>query len=267
MGLAAGFAQKFGSIGARLARVLHKLPLELVAIVGRYALYATASETRLPEPPQRLAEYWVGQPASEPASPHACMAISPDGPIWVATGTCVRVFREGGGELPVFVGSHGAMELLGMAFDHQGQVFIASKKLQCVLVYRDNFPARVISFVRSFGVPQGQGPFDPFGVALDSDRGLVYVTDHRSSCVRVFDRDHGVQTRRFGSLGTGFGKLCLPTHIAVHPTTRQVFVVDGGNHRIQVIQQVFGCCLNHGVAFICCFGLLFERAWSTYTGF
>src|SRR5206468_2376257 len=78
----------------------------------------------------------------------------------------------------------------------------------------------------------------PVGVAIDSARKRLYVvdaggvdnTDHK---VRVLDLDSGKLLSEIGTRGSGPGEFNLPRDATV-AADGQLYVVDGGNFRVQV---------------------------------
>lgn len=78
----------------------------------------------------------------------------------------------------------------------------------------------------------------PSGLAVTPSGDRVYVVDtggvdNQDHRVRVFDGATGKHLLDFGSRGDGPGELNLPRDIAVAPDGT-LFVVDGGNFRVQV---------------------------------
>ena len=71
----------------------------------------------------------------------------------------------------------------------------------------------------------------PTGLAFEPQEGVLYVVDTLANEVCVFDLS-GTMVRRFGSLGTGEGRLNYPTHVFVDDQ-RRVYVTDSMNFRLQ----------------------------------
>ena len=88
--------------------------------------------------------------------------------------------------------------------------------------------------VKSFGTKEGQFTY-PRGVAISQD-GHILVTDNHRLQKLTFEGDC---VKSVGSSETGNGPLQLysPIGITVHPTTGQIFIADGNNHRIQVLNK------------------------------
>ncbi|HEY9070201.1 MAG TPA: IPT/TIG domain-containing protein, partial [Candidatus Ozemobacteraceae bacterium] len=68
-------------------------------------------------------------------------------------------------------------------------------------------------------------------LAVDNERGLVYVSDRAEGLISVFTTS-GAFVRRVGSPGTGAGQLQQPAGLKV-ATDGSLWVVDAGNARIQ----------------------------------
>ncbi len=123
---------------------------------------------------------------------------------------------------------------LGIDVDGRGSLYVADVTLRAVLVYdRDG------KFLRKVGGPQF---FDRLAsVTVDADGRRIYVVDiggvasenHR---VRVFDAISGEHLQDIGKRGTGPGEFNLPRDLAIGKDG-QLYVVDGGNFRVQVFDR------------------------------
>ncbi len=123
---------------------------------------------------------------------------------------------------------------LGIDVDGAGNLYVADVTLRAVLVYdRDG------RFLRKIGGPQS---FDRLAsVTVDAAGSRVYVVDiggvssenHR---VRVFDAVSGAHLQDIGRRGTGPGEFNLPRDLATGKDG-QLYVVDGGNFRVQVFDR------------------------------
>ena len=123
---------------------------------------------------------------------------------------------------------------LGVDVDSNGEVFVADVTLRKVMVYDIDG-----KFLRSIG---DKTMFDRISsVTVSPDAKRVYVVDiggvgsenHR---VRVFDSKTGKHLLDIGKRGFGDGELNLPRDVAIGKNGR-VYVVDGGNFRVQVFDQ------------------------------
>ena len=120
---------------------------------------------------------------------------------------------------------------LGIDVDRAGNLYVADATLRAVMVYdRDG------TFLRRIG---GEKMFDRISsVTVDPDGKRVYAVDiggvasenHR---VRVFDGASGAHLFDIGKRGRGPGEFNLPRDLAVG-RDGHLYVVDGGNFRIQV---------------------------------
>lgn len=125
------------------------------------------------------------------------------------------------------------MKPLGVASDEQCRVYVVDATLRQVLVYDAEG-----KYLSSIGEAEGfrhisHVAVDPAGEkAYIVDTGGVESRDHR---IRVYETASGRHVRDIGSRGNEAGQLNLPRDIAL---TRdgQIYVVDGGNFRIQVFK-------------------------------
>jgi len=123
---------------------------------------------------------------------------------------------------------------LGLDVDATGNVYVADATAKAVMVYdRDG------KFLRKIGGPKY---FDRLSsVTVDSAAQRVLVIDiggvasehHR---VRVFDAITGNHLFDIGKRGSGPGEFNLPRDAAIGKNG-QIYVVDGGNFRIQVFDR------------------------------
>lgn len=123
---------------------------------------------------------------------------------------------------------------LGISTDDQCNLYVADTTLKRILVYnRDG------QYQRTLGGPDmfdrlSHVAVDPAGTTVFAvDTGGVSSSNHH---IRVFDAISGTHIRDIGERGEGPGQFNLPRDIEV---TRDglVYVVDGGNFRVEVLQQ------------------------------
>ena len=93
-------------------------------------------------------------------------------------------------------------------------------------------------------VDEGETMGSPWGIAFSRD-GMWAVTDESNHCVWLFDREDQL-VRRFGSDGTGNGKLKSPFGIAFD-SDNHLYVTDYGNHRIEKFDTNGGYLFQFGV--------------------
>lgn len=122
----------------------------------------------------------------------------------------------------------------GIDVDAAGNLYVVDGSAKAVMVYD---PAGV--YVRKFGGPNALQR--PIGVAVEKASSRVYVVDaggvdsqdHR---IRVFDGKTGESLFDFGKRGTAPGEFNLPRD-AAFGRDGMLYVVDGGNFRIQVFTR------------------------------
>jgi len=123
---------------------------------------------------------------------------------------------------------------IGISVDGSGNLYVADTTAKYIMVYdRDG------KFLRKFGGPDF---FDRLSsVKVDKKGERAYAVDiggvssehHR---VRVFDAQTGKHLFDFGKRGSGDGEFNLPRDVAIGKDN-QLYVVDGGNFRIQVFDK------------------------------
>lgn len=123
---------------------------------------------------------------------------------------------------------------LGIDVDSQGNLYVADGTARAIMVYtRDG------KFLRKLGGPK---VFERLSsVTVDAPGQRVFVTDiggvssdqHK---VRVFDSNTGAHLFDLGKRGIGPGEFNLPRDVAIG-VNGQIYVVDGGNFRVQVFDR------------------------------
>lgn len=123
---------------------------------------------------------------------------------------------------------------LGIDVDTQGNLYVADGTAKAIMVYtRDG------KFLRKIGGPK---VFERLSsVTVDAPGQRVFVTDiggvssdqHK---VRVFDSNTGAHLFDLGKRGIGPGEFNLPRDVAIG-VNGQIYVVDGGNFRVQVFDR------------------------------
>lgn len=122
---------------------------------------------------------------------------------------------------------------LGLDVDAAGNLYVADGTLRKVMIYD-----RSGKYLRSLG--EGQLNDRPSGIAVDSAGNRVYIVEtggvssvnHR---VRVFDGKTGQHLFDIGKRGSADGEFNLPRDAVLAPNGR-LYVVDGGNFRVQVFE-------------------------------
>ena len=123
---------------------------------------------------------------------------------------------------------------LGLDTDEDCNLYVADGTTRSVMVYN-----QAGEYLKSLG---GQQWFDRLThVAVDSAGQRVYAVDtggvgSENHHVRVFDVETGQHLRDIGKRGKEAGELNLPRDIEVDDSGK-IYVVDGGNFRVQVFNQ------------------------------
>ncbi|MBI5444181.1 MAG: hypothetical protein HY900_23590 [Deltaproteobacteria bacterium] len=125
----------------------------------------------------------------------------------------------------------GPVRIRALTIDKAGRIYLVSAETGKVYVYGPDE-----SFLFSFGKKGGSpGTLStPSGVAVDEDRGLVYVVDYMRHTVLGYDLSGNLQLE-FGGRGTGEGWFNYPADIAVIQGG-QVVVADQFNNRAQALE-------------------------------
>ncbi len=124
---------------------------------------------------------------------------------------------------------------LGLAKDKMGNLYVCDITAKRVTIYdRDGNYLRAIGGRRYFRRPSG--------VAVDPDGKRVYVVDtggvdNQDHRVRVFDAMSGEHLFDIGTRGGEDGQFNLPRDAVISPYNGLLYVVDGGNFRVQVFKQ------------------------------
>jgi DNA-binding beta-propeller fold protein YncE len=119
----------------------------------------------------------------------------------------------------------------GLDLDERGNLYVVDGTLKRVHVYDAQG-----HFLRAMGEQQHWSR--PVGVAVDSARKRLYVVDaggvdKADHHVQALDLESGRLLFEIGRRGDGPGEFNLPRDVSVGPQG-QLYVVDGGNFRVQV---------------------------------
>jgi len=185
----------------------------LVALLG-----AVAQTT----PPRATALGAFGGEVIVPAR----VAVGPAGMIYVTEPQAGRVTAFD----PFFRRTavrEGLSRPLGIAVDSEGRIYLAEEQAGRVSVFDANWNLL-------FKLGAGDGEFlmpNHVAVSPGGAERAIYVSDSRANHIKVFVG--GSLTIQFGTTGSGDGQFRFPTGICLSPS-REVFVVDQNNDRIQV---------------------------------
>lgn len=127
---------------------------------------------------------------------------------------------------------------MGLDVDNDGNLYVIDGVLKVINMYtRDG------KFVRSIGL--GETDDDhinrPAGLAVNAEGTRIYAVDIGGTSsddhkILVYDAKTGNFIKRIGSRGTGPGQFNLPRDVVV-ATDGSLYVVDGGNFRVQHLTQ------------------------------
>jgi RHS repeat-associated protein len=153
------------------------------------------------------------------------MAVSPKtGDVFVADSghNTIVVFKPNGEELRSFgsTGEGALSEPTGISVTPTGEVWVADYNANKVEEFTEEG-----KYVASVGEGHLKEPGD-----VSVENGDLYVTSEHN--VVTFTHQ-GEYTGSFGSHGTGPGQFGSPTEIVAAPGTGDLFVVDGGNERVE----------------------------------
>ncbi|HPK01819.1 MAG TPA: hypothetical protein PLS90_05130 [Candidatus Sumerlaeota bacterium] len=190
-------------------------------------LGSVSSPLDLPRPRSGFADFILGPPPLKYPLVKPLAAALRDGKLYVCdsvlnTVIIYNLLTGEAGLLPGDAGNGKLQQANNLEFDEQGNLYVADKKRQAVLVY----DARG-AFVRAVGRPGEAEPVDmaPAG-------GLLYVCDIKDHQIEVWDAASGALVRQFGSKGNGKGEFYLPSQVALGPDGN-LYVTDTGNFRVQ----------------------------------
>lgn len=157
------------------------------------------------------------------------VVVDDEGRVYVSDVGKIVVFDKKAQKI-YFIGDRGAVKLLrplGLFYDKKDKLlYVADSALDRVFVFdlRGN-PLREMG--------QHGELKDPGGVAVDSVRNRVYVTNTKNHVISVFNTE-GHFIENLGERGVDPGYFNFPTQIAID-SEGNLYVVDTGNFRVQVL--------------------------------
>ena len=145
------------------------------------------------------------------------------------------------GERPVMT-IEGLNDPVGIAVCANGDIVVAEYTGNCITIF--NQKGEKIKSIKRTTLGEFNNPNE---VAVSNDGHILVTDNHRLQKLTT----DGVCVQSVGSSNHGNGPLEFnwPIGIAVHPTTGEIFVVDYGNHRIQVFNGAdlsFSHTIRHG---------------------
>ncbi len=158
------------------------------------------------------------------------VVVGQDGKIYVTDTAAADVFIwDTEKQTSTTLGDMGARifyKPIGVGVDGNGRLFIADSQTDKVTVLASSGAIE--------GTLQPQVPFkQPTGVAVDTERKKIYVTDTHNHYIVVFDLDTLKYMTTIGRRGKEEGDFNFPSHISVGPTGK-LYVSDTMNGRVQI---------------------------------
>ena len=122
------------------------------------------------------------------------------------------------------------VRIRAVTIDSVGNIYLVSSETGKIYVYGPD-EAFLFSFGTKGGTPGRLS--QPRGVAIDRERGLMYVVDYMRHTILTYDKD-GTYLFEFGGKGEAPGWFKFPTDVALNKYG-QVIIADYFNHRLQVL--------------------------------
>ncbi len=115
---------------------------------------------------------------------------------------------------------------IDVATDRKGNIYVTDSVRKAVYIFNKNGIA-----LRKIGPKSGLQR--PTGIAVDKERGILYVSDTLSSEIKRFSLKEKKMLPPLGSKGSGRGELNRPTFITLDKNGR-LYVCDSMNFRIKI---------------------------------
>jgi DNA-binding beta-propeller fold protein YncE len=186
------------------------------------------------KPPKRWKSALFGQDLSDSRPPDALVkpygvAVSPAGLVFVTDTASRRVFVFDQERRTVtFLGDKGTAKLskpTGIAVGPDGSVFVADATLNRIFVFGPDLRL-------SIAIGREGELESPAGLAVDGQRGLLYVADSKKHQVLCYSTADGAAVRTIGRRGGEPGEFNFPTNVFVDKDGH-LYVADTLNFRIQ----------------------------------
>ncbi|WP_422446212.1 NHL repeat-containing protein [Thermoanaerobacterium sp. DL9XJH110] len=208
---------------------IYLLDLDIISVYDRKAVFLTSFGGRGENPGDFgvLNMYGI---ISGPAG----MAAGPDGYLYVSDTYNDRIQKISPGGR--YSGGFEVKAPGAIAADKKGKIYVVLPEEARVAVFSAG-GKKLLEFGGpgegdgKFAVENGEGDTrGPDGIAVDGERGLIYVSDTLAHRIEVFDMD-GNFVKSIGGFGTGQSGFYFPRDLAVDDEGF-LWVADSGNHRI-----------------------------------
>jgi len=188
---------------------------------GQYIRHLTPQDRVLRDMPKK----------KEPEEPEAETAETPD----LGLPAELLPSRKGPTEEQDSPYALGAVRVIEVTCGQDGRLYLLSQETSKIYVYDAEE-----QFLFSFGEKGGStGKMSqPRGMALDENKGVIYVVDYMRHTILVYDMPTGKYLFEFGGKGWAPGWFQYPTSLAVDNKGRLI-VADTFNHRVQVLDVHF----------------------------
>lgn len=113
----------------------------------------------------------------------------------------------------------------GIVADRKGNIFVSDTQL--LKVFKFDFERKKFTVIGEGGVKQAT---IPMGLAVDNDKGYLFVADLGSKSILVFDKESG--SLKF-AIGQEPGTFQRPVSVALNTKTQTVYVADTKLHMIK----------------------------------
>ncbi len=178
-----------------------------------------------------LRRFWEFVRGPENQEMRKPMAVAADAQrIFVAdpAAKCIHVFDELNGKYERWerAGDENWAFPFGLDSDKKGTLYVVDSQLRAVFALDADGDVK-----RRYG---GEELTRPTGVAVDGERGRLYVADTPEHNIKVYQLDSGRLVQVIGEKGIRPGRFRYPSYMSIDKEGR-LYITDGLNARIQVI--------------------------------
>ncbi len=134
---------------------------------------------------------------------------------------------KGSDPLMRFLGEERVFNLLrphGIVADRDGNIYVSDIGLNRLFILKFDFRKKRLRILGKDGPVK---VLIPLGLAIDDDRGLLYVADNGVKAVLVLDKETGAVKNMIGK-----GKFKNPDAVAVDPSRNRIYIADS---KLQVV--------------------------------